>query len=90
MNLESSIKQCQQHINKVLNTFLPDDKKSPVRLHQAMRYATLDAGKRLRPLLVYSCGEVFSANMSDLDAAAAAVECIHVYSLIHDDLLSHG
>ncbi len=86
MHLESSIKFCQQRINEVLNHYLPDVDESPNQLHQAMRYATLDAGKRLRPLLVYSCGEVFSANQTDLDAAAAAVECIHVYSLIHDDL----
>ena len=86
MNLETSIKDCQLRINTVLNNYLPDDKVSPHRLHQAMRYATLDAGKRLRPLLVYSCGEAFGADSNDLDAAAAAVECIHVYSLIHDDL----
>ena len=86
MTLETSIKQCQKRINDVLNNYLPADNVSPRRLHQAMRYATLDAGKRLRPLLVYSCGEVFVASHTDLDAAAAAVECIHVYSLIHDDL----
>ncbi len=86
MQLESSIIYYQQRINKVLEQYLPDAGSSPRRLHQAMRYATLDAGKRLRPLLVYSCGNVFVADESDLDAAAAAVECIHVYSLIHDDL----
>ncbi|MCP3673530.1 MAG: (2E,6E)-farnesyl diphosphate synthase [Gammaproteobacteria bacterium] len=86
MNLKPSIKDCQQRINSVLDKYLPDENKTPSRLHQAMRYAILDAGKRLRPLLVYSCGEVFGANENDLDAAAAAVECIHVYSLIHDDL----
>ncbi len=86
MDLAVSIIQCQQRINTVLNSYLPTDDVSPSRLHQAMRYATLDAGKRLRPLLIYSCGEVFSAKLTDLDAAAAAVECIHVYSLIHDDL----
>ncbi len=86
MNLQSSILQCQQHIEQVLDHYLPADDIPPVRLHQAMRYSTLNAGKRLRPLLVYSCGEVFSAEQSDLDGAAAALECIHVYSLIHDDL----
>ncbi len=86
MNLKSAIKRCQQRTNEVLDNYLPDAGEHPHRLHQAMRYSTLDAGKRLRPLLVYSCGEVFSADKRDLDAAAAAVECIHVYSLIHDDL----
>jgi len=86
MNLQSSITKCQQRINGVLNKYLPAEQELPSRLHQAMRYASLDAGKRLRPLLVYSCGEAFNANTDDLDAAAAAVECIHVYSLIHDDL----
>jgi len=86
MNLENSIKSCQKRVNDVLDQYLPGADESPRQLHQAMRYSTLDAGKRLRPLLVYSCGDVFSADESDLDAAAAAVECIHVYSLIHDDL----
>jgi len=86
VNLKSAIKRCQQRTNEVLDNYLPDAGEHPHRLHQAMRYSTLDAGKRLRPLLVYSCGEVFSADKRDLDAAAAAVECIHVYSLIHDDL----
>jgi len=84
--LQSAILQCQQHIHQVLDHYLPADDIAPVRLHQAMRYSTLNAGKRLRPLLVYSCGDVFSAEQSDLDGAAAALECIHVYSLIHDDL----
>jgi farnesyl diphosphate synthase len=86
VNLESSINDCQQRINVILNTYLSDHKTSPERLITAMRYSALDSGKRLRPLLVYVCGETFGANQSDLDAVAAAVECIHVYSLIHDDL----
>ena len=86
MDLNQSIKSCQHRINDVLHTYLPDEDGSPCRLLEAMQYSALDSGKRLRPLLVYSCGEVFSAQPNDLDAAAAAVECIHVYSLIHDDL----
>ena len=85
-SLNDAIKQCQQRINKVLGHYLANDHLSPCRLQEAMEYSTLDAGKRLRPLLVYSCGEAFNADINDLDAAAAAVECIHVYSLIHDDL----
>jgi farnesyl diphosphate synthase len=51
-----------------------------------MRYASLNAGKRLRPLIVYLVGDALGADKTDLDASALAVECIHVYSLIHDDL----
>ncbi|PCJ49584.1 MAG: (2E,6E)-farnesyl diphosphate synthase [Gammaproteobacteria bacterium] len=86
MDLQSSIKQCQLRINDVLRSYLAENHQSPSRLQEAMEYSTLDAGKRLRPLLVYSCGEAFGAAIKDLDGVAAAVECIHVYSLIHDDL----
>lgn len=55
-------------------------------LNEAMRYAVLLGGKRVRPFLVYSIGELLGAQLADLDAPAAAVECIHAYSLVHDDL----
>jgi farnesyl diphosphate synthase len=57
-----------------------------VRLHAAMRYATLEGGKRVRPLLAFAAGELAGANASRLEIAAAAVELIHAYSLVHDDL----
>jgi geranylgeranyl pyrophosphate synthase len=56
------------------------------RLEEAMRYSTLDGGKRLRALLVYATGEAFGVDVKDLDAAACAVEMIHAYSLVHDDM----
>lgn len=56
------------------------------RLEQAMRYSTLDGGKRLRALLVYATGEAFGVDLENLDAAACAVEMIHAYSLVHDDM----
>jgi farnesyl diphosphate synthase len=59
-----------------------------MRLHAAMRHAVLDGGKRMRPLLVYATGTAFGAHEKDLDAPAAAVELIHAYSLVHDDLPS--
>ena len=65
---------------------LPDEAQPPTQLHRAMRYSVLGGGKRLRPLLVYATGLAFSAPLSRLDAVAAAVEIIHAYSLIHDDL----
>lgn len=65
---------------------LPPQARAPQRLHQAMRYAVLGGGKRVRPLLVYAAGEVAEAPLAALDSAALAVEYVHVYSLIHDDL----
>ena len=73
-------------IEHVLDGLLPPASQPPERLHQAMRYATLDGGKRLRARLVYASGDVFNLPADSLDPAAAAVEIIHAYSLIHDDL----
>jgi farnesyl diphosphate synthase len=70
----------------VLARVLPPEHQPPVELHRAMRYAVLGGGKRLRPLLVYAAGEAFGAALEPLDAAGAAVEIIHAYSLVHDDL----
>ncbi|MGA8276817.1 MAG: (2E,6E)-farnesyl diphosphate synthase [Rhodanobacteraceae bacterium] len=63
-----------------------DDAPAPTPLHDAMGYAVLGGGKRLRPLLVYATGQVFGAPLEHLDIPAAAVEIIHAYSLVHDDL----
>lgn len=65
---------------------LPRADVMPVRLHQAMRYAVLDGGKRVRPLLVYAAGKVTQAEDEALDRAALAVEFVHAYSLVHDDM----
>jgi farnesyl diphosphate synthase len=65
---------------------LPPADRAPQRLHEAMRYAVLGGGKRLRPLLVYAAGEVTAADAEALDRAALAVEYVHAYSLVHDDL----
>jgi farnesyl diphosphate synthase len=75
-----------RRIEQVLESILPSAKKEPERLHSAMRYAVLGGGKRLRPLLVYAAGEMLAVPLANLDTAAAAVELIHAYSLIHDDL----
>ncbi|HLW74372.1 MAG TPA: farnesyl diphosphate synthase, partial [Gammaproteobacteria bacterium] len=66
--------------------WLPPADKTPERLHSAMRYTVLGSGKRLRPLLIYATGETLSVAAEKLDGPAAAVEIIHAYSLIHDDL----
>ena len=73
-------------IEKVLDRWLPPADKRPERLHSAMRYAVLGGGKRMRPLLIYATGETLGVPAERLDAPAAAVEIIHAYSLIHDDL----
>ncbi|MDE2585641.1 MAG: polyprenyl synthetase family protein [Betaproteobacteria bacterium] len=65
---------------------LPGPDAIPQRLHQAMRYAVLGGGKRVRPLLAFAAGELTGASPPALEVAACAVEMIHVYSLVHDDL----
>lgn len=76
----------QRRIEDVLARVLPLAELEPAPLSRAMRYAVLDGGKRMRPLLAYAAGEVSGAMADAVDAAAAAVELIHAYSLIHDDL----
>lgn len=69
-----------------LDQLLPAGATPPTRLHEAMRYSALNPGKRMRPLLVYATGLMSDAQVDSLDGAAMAVELIHAYSLIHDDL----
>jgi geranylgeranyl diphosphate synthase, type II len=69
-----------------LDARLPAETEVPARLHAAIRYSALGGGKRIRPALVYATGDVLGVPPASLDAAAAAVEMIHAYSLIHDDL----
>jgi farnesyl diphosphate synthase len=77
---------CKARIERFLDEVLRLPDPGTERLRDAMRYSTLGAGKRLRPVLVYLTGESFGAPPAALDAPAAAVELIHVYSLVHDDL----
>jgi farnesyl diphosphate synthase len=76
----------QARMEAVLARVLPQPQVVPARLHQAMRYATLEGGKRVRPLLLFAAGELTRARAERLEIAAAAVELIHAYSLVHDDL----
>jgi farnesyl diphosphate synthase/geranylgeranyl diphosphate synthase type II len=76
----------QQRIEGVLARALDIEGGATPRLLEAMRYSTLAGGKRVRPVLVYATGEALGASLESLDCAAAAVELIHVYSLVHDDL----
>ncbi len=75
-----------ERIERVLEARLPAADARPASLHTAMRYAALGGGKRIRPLLCYACGEVLGVAPEKLDDAACAVECVHVFSLVHDDL----
>lgn len=76
----------QGRTETALSRLLPARDSIPQRLHDAMRYATLGGGKRVRPLLVFAAGELSDAPAERLAIAACAVELIHVYSLVHDDL----
>jgi len=73
-------------IERALDARLPAPDVRPASLHAAMRYAALGGGKRIRPLLCYASGEVLGIAPGRLDDAACAIECVHVFSLIHDDL----
>ena len=84
--LTTRVPQYQQRIEGVLSRALQVEGGATDRLLEAMRYSTLAGGKRVRPVLVYATGESLGASLETLDAAAAAVELIHVYSLVHDDL----
>lgn len=76
----------QQRTEAALDRLLPAATAIPHRLHEAMRYAALGGGKRVRPLLVFAAGEVTQAAPETLDTVACAIELVHVYSLVHDDL----
>ncbi len=76
----------QTDFEALLHTLLPRSEHHPQRLHQAMRYAVLDGGKRVRPLLAFAAGELAGAALARVNVVAAAVELIHAYSLVHDDM----
>ncbi|MBI1907222.1 MAG: polyprenyl synthetase family protein [Rhodocyclales bacterium] len=76
----------QQHMESALAAILPDPGIAPDRLHDAMRYAVLGGGKRVRALLLHAAGQLSGASVTQLDRAACAVELIHAYSLVHDDM----
>jgi farnesyl diphosphate synthase len=85
-NLKTYLTACQNRVERALDVRLPAENILPQGLHKAMRYSVLDGGKRTRPLLTYATGQALGLSEDLLDAQACAVEFIHVYSLIHDDL----
>ena len=83
---DSLLLEYQQRVNRTLDDWLPTETVNPVELHKAMRYAVLAPGKRVRPVLVYATASALGIDLKRVDGPAAAVEMIHAYSLIHDDL----
>lgn len=85
-DINSYFKLCQELIDNTLNDWLPANDTEPTKLHAAIRYSVLSGGKRVRPVLVFATAEAFGLQKEQALAAACAVELIHAYSLIHDDL----
>lgn len=86
MDFPERIPALRARVEAALERWLPREVEPPARLHEAMRYATLASGKRIRPLLVYATGETLGVPLERLDGPACAVELVHAYSLVHDDL----
>ena len=86
MDFPTWMSTIQQRTEAALEAAMPSPELAPARLHEAMRYAVLGGGKRVRPLLCHAAGAIFGADSQVLDAPAIAVELIHAYSLVHDDL----
>jgi len=78
----------RERTDRAFDRWLPDTRSEPTRLHEAMRYATLGGGKRVRPVLVYATGAALGLPVTTLDGPACAIEIVHAYSLVHDDLPS--
>ena len=86
MNLASRIEACRERVDRALASWLQPEPGEPARLNEALRYSVLGGGKRVRPLLVYTTGNALGVAAEALDGPACAVELIHAYSLVHDDL----
>jgi farnesyl diphosphate synthase len=86
MDFQNWMTAVQQRTERALEQLLPGPEIAPRRLHSAMRYATLGGGKRVGPLFCHAAGELVGAAHARLDIAGCAVEMIHAYSLVHDDL----
>ena len=86
MLITEQIKCAQQDVEATLNRYFEQPLDTEQSIKQATHYSVLNGGKRLRPFLVYATGKMLGANKQDLEVLAAAIECIHSYSLVHDDL----
>jgi geranylgeranyl diphosphate synthase, type II len=86
MDFTVQLQAYRRRVEQALQTHLPDSATPPARLHSAMRYSIEAGGKRIRPILLMAAADLFGASPKSSEAAATSVECIHTYSLIHDDL----
>ena len=86
MNLKENMVYCQERVNNYLKAYLDNLPEVAPKLRDAMAYGVLLGGKRVRPFLVYNVAKSLGIDYDLADAPAAAIECIHAYSLIHDDL----
>src|SRR6202011_970325 len=86
MNFDQWMRASLDRVETALEHYLLGTDVAPAKLHEAMRYAVLGGGKRVRPLLCHAAGELTGAGSQALEAASAALEMIHVYSLVHDDM----
>jgi geranylgeranyl pyrophosphate synthase len=86
MHFSDRAEQLRQRVDRHLQAWLPEASTEPESIHQAMRYAVFNGGKRMRPLLAYAAAEATACAVDAADAPAAAVELVHCYSLVHDDL----
>ncbi|MBR8321472.1 MULTISPECIES: polyprenyl synthetase family protein [Burkholderia cepacia complex] len=86
MTFEQWMRSVLDRVEDALGHYLPAETAMPAKLHEAMRYAVLGGGKRVRPLLCHAAGELTGATEAARNAAAAALEMMHVYSLVHDDM----
>ncbi len=86
MDLSAYLKSCAQRVDGALDGFLPKATLKPATIHRAMRYSLFAGGKRMRPVLCLAAAEACGGDFSAALPAACAVECVHTYSLVHDDL----
>lgn len=86
MTFEEWMRAVLDRVETALDHYLPTQDIEPAQLHEAMRYAVMGGGKRVRPLLCHAAGELTGAEAASVEAASAALEMIHVYSLVHDDM----
>ena len=86
MSIKEQIKLAQDDVANTLNLYFEQPLESDNTIKEATHYSVMNGGKRLRPFLVYTTGKILGADKRDLDVLAAAIECIHSYSLVHDDL----
>src|SRR5512136_1880833 len=85
-NVQDYITRCSEDVNHALDRFLPSENTKPATMHKAMRYSLFAGGKRMRPALCLAAAAACGGNEEAALPLACAVECIHTYSLVHDDL----